>query len=228
MIVCDRLVSIHLHKSGGTFVNQLLLQCVPGARQLGYHLPYCELPAEYRTLPVLGAVRNPWEYYVSWFAFQSGLERPNALFRICSEDRALGFADTIRNLARLGTDAARFAALRAELPERFAAAGLNVTKSCLDELQGREVGFYTFLYERMYRGADAPTIVPAEDLRAGLATVLEQWGVLPNARAELFLKQVPRLNVSRHGPYRDYYDADLAALIGQADAAVIAKHEYRF
>ena len=51
------------------------------------------------------------------------VERPNALFRICSEDRALGFADTIRNLATLGTDAARFAALRAELPRLLQCPG---------------------------------------------------------------------------------------------------------
>jgi len=228
MIVCDRLVFIHLHKSGGTFVNQLLLQCEPSARQLGYHLPYRELPAEFHALPVLGTVRNPWIYYLSWYAFQSGQARPNALFRICSDDRALGFADTVRNLAGLGSDPTRFAALRAALPDRFAGAGLNVTKSCLDELQGRTIGFYTFLYERLYRGAAALTIVPAEHLRSGLSTALTRLAMLPNARAELFLQEVPRLNVSRHGPYREYYDADLASMIGQADAPVIEKHGYRF
>src|SRR5690348_2702699 len=104
MIVCDRFVFIHLHKSGGTFVNQLLLQCVPSARQIGYHLPYRELPEEHRYLPVLGTVRNPWDYYVSWYFFQNAQPRPNSLFRICSDDRRLGFSQTIRNLASLSSN----------------------------------------------------------------------------------------------------------------------------
>jgi len=37
MIATDRFVFLHLHKSGGTFVNECLLRHVPGARQLGYH-----------------------------------------------------------------------------------------------------------------------------------------------------------------------------------------------
>jgi hypothetical protein len=80
MIVTDRLVFLHLHKSGGTFVNALLLRCVPSARQIGYHLPYRELPEIYRNFPVVGTVRSPWAYYVSWFHFQRSRPNPNILF----------------------------------------------------------------------------------------------------------------------------------------------------
>ena len=70
MIATPRFVFIHLHKSGGTFVNECLLRFVPAARRLGYHLPRAAVPSEYAHLPVLGYVRNPWSYYVSWYAFQ--------------------------------------------------------------------------------------------------------------------------------------------------------------
>ena len=39
MIVTDHCVFLHLHKSGGTFVNEFLMRFVPEARQIGYHLP---------------------------------------------------------------------------------------------------------------------------------------------------------------------------------------------
>ena len=54
---------------------------------------------------ILGFVRNPWSYYVSWFAFQSAMAQPNALFRVLSEDGRLDFARTITNMVSLSQDA---------------------------------------------------------------------------------------------------------------------------
>ena len=48
MIVAPRFVFLHLHKSGGTFVNDCLLRFVPGARSAGYHLPHTMIPPESR------------------------------------------------------------------------------------------------------------------------------------------------------------------------------------
>src|SRR4249920_3029348 len=52
VIVTDRLVFLHLHKSGGTFVNEFLLRFFPDARQIGYHLPRTYLPDSARGLPI--------------------------------------------------------------------------------------------------------------------------------------------------------------------------------
>ena len=86
MIVTDRLLFLHLHKSGGTFVNSLLMHCVPSARRIGYHLPYREAPQAFRDRPVVGTVRSPWAYYVSWYHFQSAQAKPNILFQVCSNN----------------------------------------------------------------------------------------------------------------------------------------------
>ena len=91
MIATSSFVFLHLHKSGGTFVNECLLRFVPGARRLGYHLPRHLIPPESAALPVLGLVRNPWSYYVSWYSFQAARDNPNALFRVLSEERRLDF-----------------------------------------------------------------------------------------------------------------------------------------
>ena len=91
MIVTPRFVFLHLHKSGGTFVNECLMRFVTGARQIGYHLPRSLIPKEFAHLPVLGFVRNPWSYYVSWYSFQAAKPAPNALFRILSDGGRLDF-----------------------------------------------------------------------------------------------------------------------------------------
>ena len=228
MIVCDQFAFLHLHKSGGTFVNQLLLNCVPSARQIGYHLPYREMPDEYRGLPVLGTVRNPWAYYVSWYHFQRDQPRPNALFTLCSDDRALGFRETIANLVMLHADPDRIARLAGHLPDSYGKAGLNLTKDCLAPLGGSGQGFYSFLYRRHYADAAAPRILKAERLRDGLRGALADLTGGVDDRCETFLTSVPDLNRSAHGAYADYYDGALRDLVGQLDGDVIRRHGYSF
>ena len=226
MIVTDRLVFLHLHKSGGTFVNALLLRCVPSARPIGYHYPYRELPAEHRSLPVLGTVRSPWAYYVSWYHFQAAQAQPNILFQVCSDGRRLGFKETIANLVELSTDETRLALLEEGLPTTYAKRGLNLTKASVGELREGGAGFYSFLYERLYAGANNPTILRMERLREELRRALSSFGHFPNACAERFLDEAPPLNVSRHQTPSQYFDEDLASLVADRDREVIDRYGY--
>jgi hypothetical protein len=226
MIATDRLIFLHLHKSGGTFVNALLARCIPTARRIGYHLPYREVPEEHRGLPVVGTVRNPWHYYVSWFHFQRDQRNPNILFQICSDRGNLGFSQTVANLAALASDKPRLAELEENVPDDFVNFGLNLTKKCVGELRERQVGFYSFLYERLYAGAANPTIMRMEMLREDLRQVLVDAGYMPNDCAERFLREAPPLNTSRHNSPAEYYDPDLASLIAERDGVVIDRYGY--
>ena len=226
MLVTDRLLFLHLHKSGGTFVNSLLMHCVPSARQIGYHLPYRETPPEYRSLPVVGTVRSPWGYYVSWYHFQRSQAEPNILFQICSDAGALGFAETVENLVGLASDETRLAMLEEGLPENYASHGLNLTKKCVGELRERGIGFYSFLYERLYAGADKPRILQVERLRHELRSTLSLLGHLPNRCIQRFLEEAPPLNVSQHAAPPDYFDDRLAKIVAQRDRTVIDRYGY--
>jgi hypothetical protein len=226
MIGTDRLLFLHLHKSGGTFVNKLLIHCVPSAERLGYHLPYREVPADYRDRPVLGTVRNPWAYYVSWYHFQASRPQQNPLFQICSDQGELGFAGTVTNLINLSGDEKRLASLEAALPETYRNIGVNLTKACVGELRERGLGFYSFLYERLYEGTVNPTIVRMEELRPELRRALFTLGHLPDAAIERFLSEIPPLNVSQHEEPSTYYDDRLASLVFDRDRHVIERYGY--
>ena len=67
MIVTKHFVYIHVSRTGGTFLNKLILEHVPGARMLQYHGQLRDLPEFFSHLPVIGFVRNPWDWYVSMF-----------------------------------------------------------------------------------------------------------------------------------------------------------------
>jgi hypothetical protein len=226
MIVTDRMVFLHLHKSGGTFVNTLLMRHIASARHIGYHLPYRELPPAYCGLPVLGTVRSPWAYYVSWYHFQLGQRNPNILFHLCSNGGKLGFKETITNLVGLSGDETRLAQFEEHVPDAFANRGLNLTKTCVRELRESSLGFYSFLYERLYAGTESPTILRMENIREELRSALLSLKYLPNEQAERFLDEAPPLNVSRHDAPDRYFDAELASLVAEHDRTVIDRYGY--
>ena len=230
MIATDRFVYVHLHKSGGSFVNECLLRFFPDARQLGYHLPLSLLPTPLRALPVLGFVRSPWSYYVSWYAFQSQRPRPNALFRCVSDDGALDFKASVRNLVELGSDSARLDRLLGLLPDHYGAAafGLNLPDFALAPIRDSGLGFYSFLFRYMYTSTGIePAIGRCENLRAELLAFFECVGAPVSDEMRDFVDTAAPRNTSAHGDWRDYYDRELAELVGERDASVVEQFGYR-
>ncbi len=228
MIASPRFVFLHLHKSGGTFVNECLLRFVPQARQLGYHLPRSAIPPEFAALPVLGVVRNPWSYYVSWYAFQAARPQPNALFRVLSDDGRADFAGTIRNALALASDAGLLERVVAALPASYTGRGLNLPGFELAPIRGSGLGLYAYLYRHLF-GADGPThAARMERLREELPTMLAAVGEPVTDALRHHLAIAAPSNVSSHGPYADYYETALRELVAERDAAVIQRYGYRF
>jgi hypothetical protein len=234
MILAPRFAWLHLHKSGGTFVNELLLRYVPGARRLGYHLPRSLLPPEAAGLPVLGTVRNPWSYYVSWYAFQRTRPTPNALYRVLSDGGALDFRATIARLATLGETPALLDAVVAALPATYTNQGLNLPGFALASIRGSGKGFYSWLHDYLYvatgsgRGDEPLHVGRMESLRADLRWLLELVGEPLTPDFDAALQAMPARNVTAHGPYAEYYDTTLAHLVGERDAAVAETYGYSF
>ena len=235
MFITKSFVFIHLHKSGGTFVNRFLQRFFPDGQRMNWHLPRAFLPRELRALPVLGVVRNPWDYYVSWFTFQSTMrpQQQNALYRVVSDDGKLAFSPTIANLVQLCEDRERLQAIRAQLPDTFVDHGINLTKRCIDPLLGSGRGFYSFLFHRMFapsEGGDesAVTFARMESLRGDLLQFLGDVGVEVTTEMRDFLLRSQRVNVTEHAPFATYYDPALRDEVGARDRDVIERFGYTF
>jgi hypothetical protein len=228
MIATPRFVFLHLHKSGGTFVNEWLLRFIPGAREVGYHLPRRLIPAELRHLPVLGLVRNPWSYYLSWYTFQSSRAKPNALFQILSDDGRNGFETTIRNMVELGSGSPHLDVAVRALPSDYGAGGLNLPGPQLAQIRDSGRGFYSFLYDYFYAGGGPVRIARMERMREELPPLLSATGEAISDTAKSHLTTAPARNASLHGPYAEYYGSALRDLVGERDASVIKRHHYRF
>ncbi|MDE2219132.1 MAG: hypothetical protein KGJ52_02030 [Gammaproteobacteria bacterium] len=229
MIMTSRLVFLHLHKSGGTFVNECLLRFLPEARQVGYHLPRNMIPQEARHLPILGFVRNPWSYYVSWYSFQQQQTNPNFLYRILSDDGRLDFGDTLRNMLDLGAGSIRLDLVLRALPSAYSNQGLNLPKAALAPIRGSRLGFYSYLYRYMYGGVGAQVrIGRSEELRDALPDMLTAAGQAVGEEMMNFIAVAAPRNTSRHDGYTNYYSDALRELVALRDAEVIERHGYEF
>ncbi len=229
MIVTDHFVFLHLHKSGGTFVNEALLSFVPGARAIGYHLPRRFVPPGDQHKPVLGTVRNPWSYYVSWYAFQAARPEPNQLFRVLSQDGQLGFEGAIRNMLELGSGGEKLDPLIAALPAGYGGHGLNLPGFALAPIRNSGLGFYSFLQQHIYGGPGAAArLAPMEDMRERLPELMVQAGYAPPETLRRFLNEQPARNTSQHAPYATYYSPALRDLVAERDRALIEANGYSF
>jgi hypothetical protein len=228
MIATDHLVFLHLHKSGGTFVNEGLLRFVQGARIIGYHLPRKLIPSSLAPLPVVGLVRNPWSYYVSWFSFQAARPQPNALFRVLSDAGRLDFKATLRNMLALGCGGDRLDPLLAAMPTEYTHRGINLPAFALAPIRQSGMGFYSYLYRYLYDGAGVMYLGRMEQMRDELASLFIAAGQPVSGPLCTYLQSAPASNISGHVKYTEYYDDDLAQLVAERDASIIERFGYRF
>jgi hypothetical protein len=236
MITTDKFVFVHMHKTGGQSLGHILESCVPGMKHIGYHYPYHMLPAQYADLPVVGMVRNPWDWYVSWYAFNTRPEVGNPLFFIISDGFQADFKRTLVNLINLPSNLPESRhyrdALIDILPDTLEGnAGVGLTRDCIRSMSSSpELGYYSWQFRRMHGDLDNPAlrIGRFENLRQEFLSIMQTLKVEQTDAMQAEFESSPRLNTSRHSHYSKYLDDELRELIAQKEAALIERYDYRF
>jgi len=225
-----------MHKTGGQSIIQIIEQCVPSFRNIGYHYPRHLLPPEYSDLPIVGMVRNPWDWYISWYAYNILLKGKNPLFFVLSDGCQADYKNTIINLINLGSDTPRSQnyrnALVESLPESLddTNRGSGLTKNCVRNFNDDDCGYYSWLFKRMHGDPDSKTtyIGRFENLRDEFVSIMDQLSVDETQAIREKFNGSTRLNESSHSHYSRYYDDDLRDLVAQNDAYLIDKYGYEF
>jgi tetratricopeptide (TPR) repeat protein len=235
MIITQRFVFIHMHKTGGQTLNDILERCMPDYRVIGYHYPRSEIPPEYAELPVVGMIRNPWDWYVSWYAFNRRPKIHNQLFNVISDGGSGTFKSTITNLVHLGSDRPESKQHRDDLIRMLPNSlddnrGVGLAKDSIRDLANAETGYYSWLFERMLGHAhdDQTFIGRFENLQDNFLAIMKQLAVEETETLRIELDQCERKNVSRHSHYSHYYDDELRDLVASKERGLIEKFDYDF
>jgi hypothetical protein len=229
MLVTDNFVFLHIPRSGGTFVSEVIRKFFPSAHEIGYHLPRSVLPRQFSHLPVLGAVRNPWEFYVSWYQHQQASKRSGPLFSFISDNRTLDFVETTRNALNLGVNGNLDDFIQA-FPEEFNYQDRhvsNLTRDVMRKIRGSGIAFYTFRFNEMFGAADDIHFCRVESLRSDLMAFFETVGVASDALRS-YVSGLEKKNISEHRHYSTYYTPELAELVSIRDRPLIERFGYVF
>ncbi|MBM4260754.1 MAG: hypothetical protein FJ145_04840 [Deltaproteobacteria bacterium] len=230
MLVTEHFVFTHLPRTGGTFIADLIKRFFPSVREVGYHLPRMMLPKEYAHLPVLGGVRNPWDFYISWYKHQISQAGNSPLFCGVSDNRKLDFVETTRNALDLCLSEGSLDCLIQNLPDDFDYQKKhvpNVTKNIMRRIQGSGLGLYSFRFNLMFEPSEDVFFCRVESLRTDLLTFFERVRVLNNPLRDAVLN-VEKKNVSDHDHYSAYYSPELAELVSLRERALIERFRYKF
>ncbi len=238
MIVTNHFVYIHTSRTGGTFLNKLMLEHVHGARMLQYHGHLGDLPSEYSHLPVIGFVRNPWDWYVSMFFDYR--HKQQYVFQIISEGGALGFEATVSRFLRLGDNSDESKKLLGQLVNA-APTTINTRTRNRRHIPGltsehfanfpENCGYYSWLFKLMYESEIDHRIHIGrfEDLREETTRLLMATGTPVTSEINAYIRETEALNSSsRPADYAGGYPPELVRLVADKDKYLIDQFSYDF
>jgi hypothetical protein len=211
-------------------VYEVVRKFFPSAREIGYHFPRELLPKEYSHLPILGVVRSPWEFYVSWYHHVQPRNTASLLFSWMSENGKLGFVETIRNALNFGVNDERLEALIEMLPEHVDYRRKqipNITKDSIRKFRGTGIGYFTFRFNQLFGKSDDVFFCRLDSLREDLVTFFDGVGVATHELHDYVLR-LDKKNTSEHIHESMYYTPDLAELVRVRDRQLIERFGFTF
>ena len=238
MLVTEHFVYIHSSRTAGTFLNKLFLDHMPGARMIQYHGHLRDLPEEFSHLPVIGFVRNPWDWYVSmYFDYR---RKQQYLFQIVSEGGALGFEATATRFLNLGDQSVQSqelltklkkaapAVITAQTPPRRRNSGL---RSEHFENFPEDRGYYSWLFQLMFESSKPHRIHIGqfENLRKEALRLFEETGTPISNEISTYLNDAQPLNDSKRPVYyAEGFSPELRQLVADKEQHLIDRFDYEF
>jgi hypothetical protein len=218
VLIGEDFVFLHIPKTGGTFVQRVLVEHMSHVETGLYtHTPYSEVPAHARALPGFYVVRNPWDWYVSWFHWSS--QRGRELGRNAGPIRSDRKRFVWENMLRRGEADFEEAVRRACSGEfdhpTLPTLGADLYSASVTGIAGEALERPDFAALRF------------EGLRKQLRGYIRgHAGVDRELLAAI--RNAPPARTSEHAGYRQYYDDALRGLVGERTAWICERFGYRF
>lgn len=240
MHIYSQFVFLHTPRTAGTFLAKVFADEL-GTPVASYerHPGWEAVPPWAKDLPVLVFVRNPWDWYVSWYHYLVGVVFPsvpntaalqeNPWVRLVFGDaievvdgrvqHACDFATVVeRACGALDLSHPTFVDLLKDGDQEAAlvASGYDLYTVQLLKMVGQGLGSERLTIGRFESLYDD---LVAFGAKVGLGVTRDRW--------ERLLRR-PAVNSHPHPPYRQQYDARLHGVVGAACQCAIERFEYRF
>ena len=200
MIICDDFIFIHLQKCAGTTMREFLFKAFPNCqRSKDEHSGVPEIPKGQYGKLIVGTVRNPFDWYLSWYSSRK-------------HDKSEQFEDLF------ACDFKEF------LRRCFFTEERTLHDLKFNEIRKQGIGPYTRRYNYCYETKSFKPIlhiIKVEELRAGLIDVLS----LSGQQIEIY-DSVERLHSSKHRDYLGYYDQEMLGWVEEKDCMIFERHDY--
>lgn len=210
MVLSKYFIFIHFPKPGGSFVRKIFDLSAPKSWEItspAKHLHIVGCPDTHKLLPVFGFVRNPYDWYVSWYIFSKHVY-PNAFFNEVSDGGKMDFKSTMISAMELDYN--------------------KIFEIDFNELYGGPVGAYTAYIHSMFgKDLDKVRFGKFESLREDFLNILSGF-IEPPLLMRLLTRFYPRVNVGKRSHYRDYYDTELREIITEKDKIILDRFDYKF
>lgn len=217
MIVCRHFVLLHVAKTGGTWLaRSVLLPHAPAEWALREVAPkhggIADIPADAATAPRFAFVRDPWDWYVSWWAFHRRIYHD----RDYADGLGAAFFGDANDGDHVNRDvwAAGLAAGLDPVDEFRAALPMMLESESLTGRLRAVVGDGSTVSLHRYE----------DGIGTWLARAVAPCGGMP-APMVAALGSAP-LWASGRGHRREYYTSEMAGAVARTDAAIIKAHGY--
>jgi hypothetical protein len=228
VLITPYFVFIHVRKTGGKFLKQVCRDQLPPEWFLPHpwddHAGIRQIPPEYADLPVFAVIRNPWDWYVSWYHFTHQRDRWAADFEDPSDWRWA--FDSGRASFKQAVSA-----LCGEPIPRADRSGPASEPGWVAKARGHDRDLYSHWCHIVFQEGPVTGRIEVgryERLTADFLAFLTRNAVPIPKEFATALVNAPPVNVSRHGPYREYYDADLRELVRRKCRDIIDTYGYEF
>lgn len=198
MIVHNKFVFLHLQKCAGSFTEDFLLKAFKGESK--YVSPrHNPLKVKPKNKFVLGNIRNPWDWYVSWWA--ANKKGPGPFYKYAKD----GFSNFVQRVMTAD--------------DRRHDVDFKLMRS-------QDIGALTYRYQKVYE-IHPDFICKVENLKSEIKQCFKEFN-LPFSKKQMSWFEQSRENKSSHKHYSTYYDSESIELIRHKDRYIIEKYGYEW
>lgn len=206
MIIHPNFVFVHLQKCAGTFVETFLLENIKGCESAWpKHRGILSVDLNCKDKIKFGMIRNPFDWYVSWWAKES--QSDVTLFpEILTEAARENFNVFLQNI-----DKADFG-LQHDIDGRF--------------LKKYSIGALTYRFINAYTNGSnliVDYVLKLEEMYDKLPKILNFTEELK----EVF-KSMSKIHTSKHSHYSEYYNQESIDIVYNKDKLIIEKFGYNY